>query len=149
MAESVRAVGLSGEPLLALLRGAGLRTALDLQLLKVGGEEAAELMEQLRIGGISIGDRSKVRLLFGDPTFLDRPSSGVHAMQTYALRPPRKLQQMSDTCSSRSDELSTDTIAIVLSVLVGAAGYLVQVRAVASVVLGESACDDVHNIHGD
>eukprot|EP01052_Picozoa_sp_SAG31_P082840 SAG31_NODE_42936_length_269_cov_0.900000_1_plen_62_part_10 len=37
-----------------------------MQLLDVLSPEATELMEQLRAGGISIGDRSKVRLLLGD-----------------------------------------------------------------------------------
>eukprot|EP01052_Picozoa_sp_SAG31_P027859 SAG31_NODE_2642_length_5323_cov_3.407351_3_plen_230_part_00 len=48
-----------------LLQSQGLRTALDLRLLG-GGDEAAELLEQLRAGGLSIGGRSKIRLLTGD-----------------------------------------------------------------------------------
>eukprot|EP01052_Picozoa_sp_SAG31_P009624 SAG31_NODE_510_length_14725_cov_2.829482_4_plen_161_part_00 len=46
-----------------LLQGHGFRTAADLRLLDARSEEGVELMEKLRVSGISIGDRSKVRLL--------------------------------------------------------------------------------------
>eukprot|EP01052_Picozoa_sp_SAG31_P042997 SAG31_NODE_7017_length_1816_cov_1.220151_2_plen_214_part_00 len=50
-------------PLPLLLEEHGFQTALDLRLLDADGQEAAELMEQLRLGGVGIGERSKVRLL--------------------------------------------------------------------------------------
>eukprot|EP01052_Picozoa_sp_SAG31_P032671 SAG31_NODE_3604_length_4078_cov_1.491832_6_plen_116_part_01 len=48
-----------------LLAKHGFQTALDLRLLRTGAPEEVELMGQLRVGRISIGDRSKVRLLLG------------------------------------------------------------------------------------
>eukprot|EP01052_Picozoa_sp_SAG31_P038350 SAG31_NODE_5107_length_2740_cov_4.443014_2_plen_218_part_00 len=116
-----------------LLQDHGLRTALDLRLLRPGGAEAAELMEELRTGGISIGDRSKVRLLLGD----EGPSDGTrpggirwqdHRTVADGERTPES-QGLRRQLQGSSDGMSTDTIAIVLSVLFGAAGYLVQVSS--------------------
>eukprot|EP01052_Picozoa_sp_SAG31_P014208 SAG31_NODE_874_length_11319_cov_3.145098_9_plen_178_part_00 len=77
VAESLRAIGIRhidaedtggvAPSLPRLLNDCGFITALDLQLLDADGSEAVELMQQLRESGLSIGDRSKVRLLFGDP----------------------------------------------------------------------------------
>eukprot|EP01052_Picozoa_sp_SAG31_P021983 SAG31_NODE_1727_length_7429_cov_4.342701_4_plen_255_part_00 len=134
IADSLRSVGLgddsdsSGSELHELLHENGLRTATDLRLLAADGVEAAELMEQLRGGGISIGDRSKVRLLLG----------GGERSVSCGTESPRSVTPVTGSAdaggwhSSRqlqgaSGGMSADTIAIVLSVLVGAAGYLVQV----------------------
>eukprot|EP01052_Picozoa_sp_SAG31_P033138 SAG31_NODE_3708_length_3968_cov_2.486948_2_plen_178_part_00 len=128
VARSLVSVGLldkagEGSPL-RLLQRHGFRTTLDLRLLEVNGAEAAELMEQLRVGGVSIADRSKVRLLLGG----NRPSRGSEPMAmpttTAASGIPRTRTLQEKTSSG--DGMSTDTIAIVLSLLVGAAGYLVQ-----------------------
>ena len=90
-------------------------------------KDEAELMEQLRAGRITIGDRSKVRLLLGsDGSELRRTGSTDHQCAGNADRVDagfaRQLQDGAD------QGMSADTIAIVASVLVGAAGYLVQVR---------------------
>ena len=103
---------------------------LDLRLLV--DEEAEELLgTELKPDGVSIGVRSKVRLLMsatdgasrqerlpgdqGDPT--------QSATRTaWGQRPQRRLQG-----DEGDGGVSFDTIAIVLSVLVGAAGYVVQV----------------------
>ena len=53
-----------------LLEGLGLRTAVDLRLLG-GGPEAFETMNALKAAGISIGDRSKIRMLVGDRAHLE------------------------------------------------------------------------------
>lgn len=114
----------------------GLRTALDLRLLG-GGSEAEELLlklhqlqtEQL----LSLGGRAKLRLLTG-PRRPQLPAAGDHlnddastascsALQTRVGVPTkmvarRHLQSL--------DSMSLDTLAIVFSVLIGAAGYLVQ-----------------------
>ena len=45
--------------------GLGLRTALDLRIIG-GRPEALELMAALREAGLSVGDRSKIRLLLED-----------------------------------------------------------------------------------
>ena len=57
-----------------MLAGRGLRQALDLQLL-AGGPEAAELLGELKAGGLPISDRAKVRLLVRDRAHLGRTTS--------------------------------------------------------------------------
>eukprot|EP01052_Picozoa_sp_SAG31_P039793 SAG31_NODE_5594_length_2432_cov_12.685947_2_plen_281_part_00 len=109
----------------ALLAKHGFQTSLDLRLLRAGEAEEAELMEQLRAGRISIGDRSKIRLLLGSDgsELCERGSThqqcGPGSDRTSAGF-TRQLQDGAD------QGMSIDTIAIVASVLVGAAGYLVQ-----------------------
>ena len=61
-----------------LLEGLGLRTALDLRLLG-GGQEAQETMDALKTAGISVGDRSKIRMLVGDRAHLGRLFGGAGA----------------------------------------------------------------------
>ena len=83
-------------------------------------------MEQLREPGrISIGDRSKVRLLLGvDGSELLRGGS-AHDQCGGSDRADAGFcrRQLQD---GKEQGMSVDTIAIVASVLVGAAGYLVQ-----------------------
>ena len=127
VAASLQSVGIGGDRTGAtaeLLAKHGFQTALDLRLLRAGGAEEAELMGQLRAGRISIGDRSKVRLLLGlDGSELLR-SGSAHQQCGGSDRADagftRQLQDGAD------QGMSVDTIAIVASVLVGAAGYLVQ-----------------------
>ena len=127
VAASLQSVGIGGDRTGAtaeLLAKHGFQTALDLRLLRSGGAEEAELMEQLREPGrISIGDRSKVRLLLGDGSEL-RSARSTHPQCGGSDRADagstRQLQDGAD------QGMSVDTIAIVASVLVGAAGYLVQ-----------------------
>eukprot|EP01052_Picozoa_sp_SAG31_P059170 SAG31_NODE_18497_length_633_cov_28.992509_1_plen_146_part_01 len=52
----------------------GFASALDLQLLG-GGAAAAEVLAELKVGGMSAADRAKVRLLVGDQDHLRRLSS--------------------------------------------------------------------------
>eukprot|EP01052_Picozoa_sp_SAG31_P020921 SAG31_NODE_1593_length_7811_cov_13.037215_10_plen_265_part_00 len=126
VAASLQSVGIGGDRTGAtaeLLAKHGFQTALDLRLLRAGGPEDVELMGQLRAGRISIGDRSKVRLLLGDGPEL-RSSDSTHQQCGGTDRADagftRQLQDGAD------QGMSVDTIAIVASVLVGAAGYLVQ-----------------------
>eukprot|EP01052_Picozoa_sp_SAG31_P002831 SAG31_NODE_102_length_25175_cov_10.778553_23_plen_251_part_00 len=128
IAASLQSVGIGGDRTGAtaeLLAKHGFQTVLDLRLLRAGGAEEAELMEQLRAARISIGDRSKVRLLLGlDGSELLR-SDSAHQQCGGSDRAEagfftRQLQDGAD------EGMSVDTIAIVASVLVGAAGYLVQ-----------------------
>eukprot|EP01052_Picozoa_sp_SAG31_P005056 SAG31_NODE_217_length_19988_cov_53.300820_5_plen_292_part_00 len=127
VAASLQSVGIGGDRTGAtaeLLAKHGFQTALDLRLLRAGGAEETELMGQLRAGRISIGDRSKVRLLLGvDGSELPRGGS-THDQCGVSDRAgagfTRQLQDGAD------QGMSVDTIAIVASVLVGAAGYLVQ-----------------------
>ena len=129
VAASLQSVGIGGDRTGAtaeLLAKHGFQTALDLRLLRAGGAEEAELMGQLRAGRISIGDRSKVRLLLGvDGSELPELRSGSTNQQCSGrdradAGSTRHLQDGAD------QGMSVDTIAIVASVLVGAAGYLVQ-----------------------
>eukprot|EP01052_Picozoa_sp_SAG31_P047487 SAG31_NODE_9527_length_1263_cov_5.292955_1_plen_251_part_00 len=124
---SLRSVGIDGDRTGAtaeLLAKHGFQTALDLRLLRSGGAEEAELMEQLREPGrISIGDRSKVRLLLGDGSELRRSNSAHQKCGGSDRVDASSTRQLQD---GADQGMSVDTIAIVASVLVGAAGYLVQ-----------------------
>lgn len=136
-----------------VLEGLGFRNALDLQLLG-GGPEADALMAALEKQEegprLSIGSRAKIRLLVGDGAHLDRVSSGggcgsvsgaeqdrsgqveagkaLHGVASQLLRGTSRLLQESPTGKQevKTGGMSADTIAIALSVLVGAIGYLVQ-----------------------
>eukprot|EP01052_Picozoa_sp_SAG31_P018443 SAG31_NODE_1306_length_8889_cov_17.337315_11_plen_186_part_00 len=136
IADSLRSVGLRGgdgngaggtQLTALLLQRHGFHTALDMRLLESGGDEAAELIEQMRLGGTSIADRAKVRLLIGDHRrdhrLPDSASDAGAAGAPTALFGTRRMQNGPHSEAG----LSSDTIAIVLSVLVGAAGYVVQV----------------------
>ena len=75
VADSLRSVGLvddriddeagevdsaASQLLVQLLQKHGFRNTLDLRLVDNDGPEVAELMEELRIEGISIGDRARL-----------------------------------------------------------------------------------------
>eukprot|EP01052_Picozoa_sp_SAG31_P008445 SAG31_NODE_427_length_15813_cov_13.679649_7_plen_293_part_00 len=128
VAASLQSVGIGGDRTGAtaeLLAKHGFQTALDLRLLRAGGAEEAELMGQLRAGRISIGDRSKVRLLLGvDGSELLSGSGSAHQQCGGSDRADAGFTRQLQDGADRG--MSVDTIAIVASVLVGAAGYLVQ-----------------------
>eukprot|EP01052_Picozoa_sp_SAG31_P036832 SAG31_NODE_4654_length_3067_cov_2.007075_2_plen_254_part_00 len=77
-APALRAVGVLPERSVVataqVLAKHGFRAAIDLRLLRPGGDEETELMGQLRAEGVSIADRSKVRLLIEEHQ-VDRPSA--------------------------------------------------------------------------
>eukprot|EP01052_Picozoa_sp_SAG31_P035000 SAG31_NODE_4164_length_3518_cov_6.234864_4_plen_361_part_00 len=100
----------------------GVHRTLDLHLL-AGGPEAQELMDTLRAAGeLSLGDRAKIRLLVGDREHIARVSANGHAASPRLIHYRRQVQDSDET----GQTLSVDTIAIVFSVLVGVAGYMVQ-----------------------
>ena len=138
--------------------GLGLRTALDLRIIG-GRPEALELMAALREAGLSVGDRSKIRLLLEDQGHLDRvvvgdrahrddehDSSGSIAARDATMRDAasqallgtegddRKAdrgqndgdhslhQRRLQAAVGGSGGMSMDTVAIVLTVLIGAVG---------------------------
>eukprot|EP01052_Picozoa_sp_SAG31_P024640 SAG31_NODE_2110_length_6426_cov_6.371898_10_plen_261_part_01 len=116
----------------------GFATALDLRLLG-GGVEGTELMDVLKTEGhLSIGNRAKLRLLIGDRGHMGRLTMQRQSAEDQAESdvssltfsrwddsrnelPQRRLQR-----DASSNELSLDTIAIVISVMLGIAGYVVQ-----------------------
>eukprot|EP01052_Picozoa_sp_SAG31_P038785 SAG31_NODE_5247_length_2652_cov_2.071680_3_plen_197_part_00 len=133
-----------------LLADLGLYDRLDLQLLG-GGPEATELIESLSGSQLSLGDRSKIRLLVGARVHLARLAASEqqhkHTFGGDVQTSPQEFvhddfddfdddHNMVDALGTfhrrvqetDSGGLSGDTIAIVFSVLVGAAGYMVQVR---------------------
>ena len=101
-----------------------LHTVGDLRLL--AGAEAEELLRvELTNNNLSLGIRSKVRLLMdADPAAKHEatvdaraaPSDQTAPVADHVRSPSRRKMQAAD------DGMSTDTIAIVLSVLVGATG---------------------------
>eukprot|EP01052_Picozoa_sp_SAG31_P040683 SAG31_NODE_5954_length_2243_cov_3.423507_1_plen_440_part_00 len=103
----------------------GIRTALDLQLVDAAGAEAEELFGSLKDGGLTVGARAKIRLLLllqGLDAGARPISSHCHSEQRdSSVREGRMLQS-----ESGDEEMSTDAIAIVLSVLVGGVGYIMQ-----------------------
>ena len=159
---SVRLRPEAAEDVGRMLAGLGFRQALDLQLL-AGGPEAAELLGELKAGGLPIGDRAKVRLLVRDrAVHLGRlvSSAGPPALAAARdddadhhhdhhhqqpdeemLLPPRRQLQKQDEAGG----MSMDTIAIVLTVLVGAAGYLLQ--ALTARRAERAAADQAQKLH--
>ena len=107
------------------LTGLGLPTTTDLRLLG-GGPEAEELMEELQAAGLLLGDRAKIWLLVGDRTHIGRLSINDDPVAESQM--PRRLQAHTAETALKADsgDMSTDTIAIMLTVLVGAAGYAMQ-----------------------
>eukprot|EP01052_Picozoa_sp_SAG31_P054393 SAG31_NODE_14455_length_805_cov_1.688385_1_plen_239_part_01 len=110
----------------------GVRTALDLRLVAAGGAEAEELLGHLKDWGLSVGDRAKVRLMLGPPQWAEGKvaaecrdaGDGNDAAVARGLRvAPQQRRVLQD---DGGGGLSMDTMAIVLSVLLGAAGYAVQ-----------------------
>ena len=138
------------------LAGLGLRTALDLQLMQAAGPEVTELLDALTLAGVSLGDRVKIRLLVGDRVLhLGRLTSADAAQHLVGGRPANPQPQQGEgsadddsaaggaaaaqerrlqadpadnkaTSADGGGGMSMDTIAIVLTVLVGTAGYIVQ-----------------------
>ena len=126
--EALRSVHLqqAAEDVGRMLAELGFQTALDLQLL-TGGPEVAELLGELKAGGLRIGDRAKVRLLVGDNVHHGRLASGAGPALATSKNDQHQQQEGGDKSSARrqlQDEagMSMDTIAIMLTVLVGAAG---------------------------
>eukprot|EP01052_Picozoa_sp_SAG31_P012309 SAG31_NODE_718_length_12607_cov_21.723937_1_plen_486_part_00 len=109
----------------SLLGAAGFHTALDLQLVGVSGvkREAEELMDFLTQHRVSIADRSKVRLLMDGK---GRPYMSIGGTRPQEIFQTSRLSRRQLQNSNGGDSLSMDTLAIVLSVLVGAFGYLIQ-----------------------
>eukprot|EP01052_Picozoa_sp_SAG31_P015722 SAG31_NODE_1018_length_10354_cov_10.995514_10_plen_220_part_00 len=117
-----------------------LRTALDLRLL-AGTPEAEDLFASLTNNGVSIGARAKVRLLVASgaapngAACMPAMSGGCQQPARHQMGVPsrmRKLQQ-----ESQQTGLSLDSVAIVISVLLGIAGckctaYWVHDRMAAS-----------------
>ena len=122
-------------PTAQTLRTLGFEEALDLQLLLPSGPEQMELMEELRVRGASIADRGKIRLLLNgdvhatsDAINLSAAGAAAAACAGSEAQPLQSARQLQEAATASSGQgISTDTLAIVLSVLVGAAGYLVQV----------------------
>ena len=127
------------------LAGLGLQTALDLRLVLGDGPDAHELMSDLQAAGLSLGDRSKIRLLVGDDRTAEQTgghSSGRASNDAFstvsiasadhsrrfaaASSPQRRLQADAADKAKDSGGMSTDTLAIMLTVMVGAVGYVMQ-----------------------
>eukprot|EP01052_Picozoa_sp_SAG31_P043837 SAG31_NODE_7439_length_1689_cov_1.104403_1_plen_270_part_00 len=128
--DALLAAGLSAsvaDMAVSVLLRLGFETVLDLRLA-VGQQLQTELAAELKTSGLSIGDRAKIQLLVGEGSAVSttnryRPSpwtelhDGVAGDEDAFLPTSRRQQQ-----TNGDGGMSTDTLAIVLSVLVGAAG---------------------------
>eukprot|EP01052_Picozoa_sp_SAG31_P026215 SAG31_NODE_2359_length_5873_cov_2.496363_6_plen_158_part_00 len=67
ISEALHSVWLEDEPAETatqlLANELGIRTALDMQLVEADGQEAHELFDSLKSGGLTVGARAKIRLL--------------------------------------------------------------------------------------
>eukprot|EP01052_Picozoa_sp_SAG31_P033129 SAG31_NODE_3706_length_3971_cov_7.584969_5_plen_220_part_00 len=116
-----------------VLRELGFETALDLRLLVGQQQLQDELAAELKTSGLSIGDRTKIQLLVGDGGGADprgRLEGGTSAFAcvkgstqcTELINGGAPISRRQQQTEGDDGGLSTDTLAIVLSVLVGAAG---------------------------
>lgn len=121
----------TGMSLVELMGTHGVETALDLQLMQ--SVEAAELMESLRSSGLAVGARAKLRLLIGDPMATqpvvdgraDRKQNFGSQSQTVTVLDRARRARLQEAIAGGGP--SFESIAIVVSVLLGVAGYMVQV----------------------
>ena len=158
--EALRLVRLQPDTVRTLqpvLTSLGLRTVLDLQLL-AGGPDATALMQFISESDLAnIGELAKIRLLVGDQehlsriTFVEKEHEDEHqspnrrpSVETGDWRPSSGSGQERRWLQEEGhDGMSIDTIAIVLSLLVGAAGYVV-VSAVPKIVFLPGCCRLCH-----
>eukprot|EP01052_Picozoa_sp_SAG31_P050163 SAG31_NODE_11326_length_1042_cov_0.958643_2_plen_228_part_00 len=138
-----------------MLADLGFGTALDLDLLG-GGEAATKVLEELKAARVRAADRAKVRLLVGDREHLWRLQSSSSPLSAAAAsaegwagsgstgpastgKRPANSKDASDFDVGQSNDwrrklqgdgsasgMSVESIAIVLSVLIGGAGYILQ-----------------------
>ena len=132
--EALRLVRLQPETVRTLqpvFTSLGFRTVLDLQLL-AGGPDATALMQFIAESDLAnIGELAKIRLLVGDQEHLSRIASVEKTEHEDEHQPPNRRPSSGHSQERRwlqeqaDDGMSMDTVAIVLSLLVGAAGYIV------------------------
>ena len=106
-----------------VLAAANLAPA-DLGHLSLG--EHAEIMEFMRAGEITLGDRFRLRLLAeaGGATFFAAPQeSKAHGRHGQARR-------MQGDAAKKSDGLSSDSIALMVTAFLGIGSFIVQVTRV-------------------
>jgi hypothetical protein len=110
-----------------LLRELGLHVMQDVGRLNEA--EQVELAESLKAAGVKLGSRSKLRLL-ADADAADDAALGV--IGAGANAPPRQMQetQASSAASSKSDGggFSIETLAIMVTALLGLASYILQAK---------------------
>ena len=97
----------------------------DLAALSSG--EHAEMAAALEGGRVTLGDRSRLRM------WLD-PGKDHSPPETYGNDLPRRLQSESEqpAVAEENKRVSSDVIAIMLTGLTAVAGYILQVRSLAS-----------------
>ena len=103
--EALRSIRLrpnEAEETARLLAGFGFRVAADLHLALVGSPEAEELMSELRTSGLSIGDRAKVRMLFGDRVSAGHQLASGSVPPDTAMNSPRSIDRSSGCAAINS-----------------------------------------------
>ena len=111
----------------SLLEGLGLRLMQDVR--RLNEPEQLELAESLRAADVNLGSRSKLRLLANADAAAD---CGLGMMSTGANVSPRQMQedQPASAAAAKSDGggFSVETLAIMVTALLGLASYVLQAK---------------------
>jgi hypothetical protein len=126
----------------AVLNAHGVVTATDLR--EFNSHEFAELTDALREGGVSLTDRSKIRVFHESPLHEQQPQAGYEGEPSHvpaadafpaAARGPvhvaRRGAQAAEDVQATSDQgggISGDTIAVMATVLLGLGSFLLQAK---------------------
>jgi hypothetical protein len=114
------------QALTGLLEGLGLRLMQDVR--RLNAPEQLELAESLRAADVSLGFRSKLRHLANGDAAADH---GLGIMGTGANAPARQMQeeQPSSAAAAKSGGgFSVETLAIMVTALLGLASYVLQAK---------------------
>ena len=104
------------------------------ELGRLSAGEHAEMMESMRAAEITLGDRFRLRVLAEAAGFAaaveERP-------ETHGRHEQRRLQEDATKTTKRDDGLSSDSVALIVTVVIGLVGYLVQAHMARVVDLDE------------
>jgi hypothetical protein len=151
LSTALQAAGLERpEEALAVLRKLALPTLVDLQLLDV--EEAAELRGELKRAAVALGDRARLRVRLWQPSFHLHDLEAFDPKgrtRTNPERVPRQLQQPEQAKESKDDaSLSGDTIALMLTALLGIGSFVLQARVSKAADLNQREIETASELAG-
>ena len=100
------------------------------ELGRLSAGEHAEMMESMRAAEITLGDRFRLRVLAEAAGF----AAAEERPETHGRHEQRQLQE---DATKRDDGLSSDSVALIVTVVIGLVGYLVQAHMARVVDLDE------------